>query len=230
MFYINESSPKRIVEIIESVDGTLLFNSKEKLEKVMASINFKLSTEPSVKSQNYDRFLYSGIIHGLTVHLNYFQDIDSQDIKLTGKFYMKLNESFQKGVRHRENDLPAIIAYSVDEGYITCLEYYINDKKKRLLNKPVFISMVGKDGYDVVLRYYDFDDYSAENFSIYSADLMGDKIIDAKFCYDHSEITLTEMIEIIPEIKSLKIQDLENLRNHSLLTAENRTLFHMSKI
>ena len=111
MFYTNEGSPKRIVEIIESVDGALLFNSKEKLEKVMASINFKLSTDYSQDYETYSNYIYSGIIHKHTVHLNYLHYPKSDSIVLGCKFYMKIDGEFLNGIRHREHDLPAILQF-----------------------------------------------------------------------------------------------------------------------
>lgn len=110
------------------------------------------------------------------------------------------------------------------------MAYYKNNVQIRDDNKPIFISHYELDDGNKHLRYYKYGDYSAENFSIYSVDLIENKIIDATFCYNNSRVLLAEMIEIIPEIKTLRLEDLKNLKNNSLITSEIRTIFDMSKI
>lgn len=230
MFYTNEGSPKRIVEIIESVDGALLFNSKEKLEKVMASINFKLSTDYSQDYETYSNYIYSGIIHKHTVHLNYLHYPKSDSIVLGCKFYMKIDGEFLNGIRHREHDLPAILQYSDKTGEVACMEYYIDNIRRRIEHKPVLITFYEGESNERFFRYYQLDDFSGENFSIYSAHLMDNKIIDASFCYHNNLISLSEIAEIVPEVEHLKIAELETLKSNSLLSEELRCLLDMNRI
>lgn len=235
MFYTNERSPKKVVEIIESIDGALLFKSKEKLEKVMASINFKdaVVMNPNLKLSRplgQIRSLYTGMIHNQTVYLTFSQYAGCSDIKLLAKQYSTLNSRYIDGNTHRDNDLPAITQYFSDTGNLCYMAYYKNNVQIREGNKPIFISHYELDDGNKHLRYYKYGDYSAENFSIYSVDLIENKIIDATFCYNNSRVLLAEMIEIIPEIKSLRLQELKDLKNNSLITSEIRTILDMSKI
>lgn len=235
MFYTNEGSPKRIVEIIESVDGALLFNSKEKLEKVMGSINFKdgLANNPNLRLSRpigQIRSLYTGVIYNQTVYLEFSQNDGSKDIKLLAKRYVRLGGCFINGIKHRDSDLPAYIQYFSNTGEVSCLFYYKDNKQKRGNNKPVAVSHYELDDGNKYLRYYEEYDYSAENFSIYSVDLLEQKIVDASFCYNNNLVKLSEIIEIIPEFKELKLTELENLKSSNLISDELSFLLDMKKI
>lgn len=229
MFFTNERSPKKIVEIIESIEGALLFNSELKLKKMMHSINFSLFEEYSNVRDDHCNFIYGGEIHGQTVYLNFLKNTNSEDIKLACKFFMKLNEHFVHGIRHRDNDSPAILCYQ-DNGQYSSLDYFFENENVRKNSKPVFIAVSGDDNSHVFYRYGKYEDYSGKNLNLYSLKVLENKIIEAHFYYNNNLINLTFMEELVPEIKNMKIIDLENLKESEHITQDIVHLLDMTFI
>jgi hypothetical protein len=229
MFFTNERSPKKIVEIIESIEGTLLFNSELKLKKIMHSINFSLFAQHSNIREDHCNFIYGGELHGHTVYLNFLKNTNSDDIKLACKFFMKLNEDFVHGTRHRDNDLPARLCYE-NNGQYSSLDYFFENENTRKNSKPVFIAVSGDEASNIFYRYGKYEDYSGENLSLYSLKVLENKIIDAHFYYNNNLIDLTFMEELIPEIKNMKIIDLENLKKSEHMTQDIVNLLDMTFI
>lgn len=224
MFFSNERSPKRVVEIIESLHSSLLFSSEEKLAQMMKSINFNLD-----KKEGWI-IIYSGNIHNQIVELTFMHIGDSSNVRLIYKFYRILDKSLENVIFHRENDLPTIIEYFSDSGEIKTMKYCLHNVEQRFNNKPVFITINENKRNEKFLRYQKLDDYSADNFSIYSVDLINERWNDVTFCYNNKPLLLDELIEIIPSIKELNLIQLKTLNTDPIITSELVSLLDMKRI
>lgn len=229
MFYKNEKKPKKIIEVIESIDGTLCYNSRIILEKVMGAINFTLFSEHSHVCQDFTNFVYGGQIHDNMVYLNFLHH-NNDNIKLSCKFYLKIGSSFINGIRHRDNDLPALISYNRNSGEIDIMEYYIDNELKRKGNKPILVSFWNSSLNEKYLRYYKTDNYIGPNFSVYSVHLINNRIINAILCYKDSAVNLVEIAEIMPEIKNFNLTELIDFHKSNLIPEELICLLDMQRI
>lgn len=228
MFYTNEKSPKKVVEIIESIDGCLYFSSFDVLDAVMQSINFerdlRFSSLPLMAHNKLVSYVYTGIIHSHTVHLSFASYNENPMVKLTTKFYMKLNEDFIGGIRHRNEDLPSIIGYN-DDGETIYLDYYIESEQKRINSQPIHISFDRSQKELITFnRYYKEDNYSVEDFSIYSVKYSKNKVIDAVFCYKNQPLKINTLKEMIPEIAELSVHDISVFKQSGYITPEVKVL------
>lgn len=228
MFYTNEKSPKRVVEIIESIDGCLYFSSFEVLAAVMKSINFerdlRFGSAPFMPYNQIVSYIYTGTIHSHTVHLNFVSYNGDPFLKLTSKFYMNSNGDFIGGTRHRDNDLPSIIGYN-DDGETLYLDYFIEGEQKRINSQPMHTLLERKQNEVITFdRYCKEGDYSGEDFSIYSVEHINNKIINVVFCYKSQRLEMKTLKEMIPEIAELDIEGLRLLKQKGYITPEVQVL------
>jgi len=235
MFYTNEKSPKKVVEIIESIDGCLYFSSVEVLDAVMKSINFerdlRFGSLPLMPQNQLVSYIYTGTIHSHSVHLNFASYNADPFLKLTTKFYMKRDDGdFISGTRHRDGDFPSIIGYN-DDGNTIYLDYYIDSKLNRINSQPIHI-LFDRRQDDVIIfnRYNEENDYSGVDFSLYSIKHSNNKVIDAVFCYKQQALQMKTLKEMIPEITNLNVDNILLFRESNYITPEIKVLLDIEFI
>lgn len=230
MFNIDEFDPKRIIEIIESVDETLQYSSIDLFKRAMVSIGFVVRL---LKKYPIYGNLYSckGQIEDKIVHLDIYQKNNNDMVCVSQKFYYReiLVGKRVKRLAHRDNDLPAVIYYDEFHGKVTELRYFMNNSDFREIGKPILIKYKYDRSNEISLTSYRFCcqkylNYFV-NFSLYEVTYRNNLIVDGAVCYNNELLSLKELLAIIQDINVKNLDDLLNLKN--MITKDHVKLIDM---
>ena len=230
MFNIDEFDPKRIIEIIESVDETLQYSSIDLFKRAMESIGFVVRL---LKRYPIYGNLYSckGQIEGKIVRLDIYQKTNNDVVCVSQKAYYReiLVGKRVKRLAHRDNDLPAVIYYDETIGKVSELRYFVDNSDVREIGKPIRIKYKYDKSHKISTIKYSFccqkylNDFV--NFSLYEVTYKNDLIIDGSVCYNNELLSLKELMNILPEISITHLDDLFNLGN--MITKDHVKLIDM---
>lgn len=233
MFNIDEFDPKRIIEIIESVDETLQYSSIDLFKRAMVSIGFVVRL---LKKYPIYGNLYSckGQIEDKIVHLDIYQKNNNDMVCVSQKFYYReiLVGKRVKTLAHRDDDLPAVIYYDEFHGKVTELRYFINNSDFIDIGKPIIIKYKYDRSNEISLTSYRFccqkylNDFV--NFSLYEVTYRNNLIVDGAVCYNNELLSIKKLAMILPDIKMVNLNDLFNLKN--VITQEHLKLIEMFSI
>jgi hypothetical protein len=213
-----------IISTIESVSDTLYYSSFECFKLAIRALDFDLCRGNFGTGFQYN---CTGVINGCYVNLNFYEFDDN--IRLLHKVY-SIGETEDVTKIHRDNDLPAIIEYN-DDGQMTRLSYYSNNKEFRLDNKPLHISIDYENNSKNITTYYRYKpsfNFDAADLTLYHITLFNDELIDAAFCYKKELIVFNDIIAVLPEIKELDTDQLMTLKK--FISKENLKLLEMALI
>ena len=213
-----------IIETIESVEDTLYYSTFEYFKLAIRTLDFELCRGSFGAGFQYN---CTGVINGECVNLNFYEFDDN--IRLLHKVYGSgENEIIQK--MHRDNDLPAIIAYN-DDGQINNLSYYLNGQEFRIDDKPLHITIDYDNNSKNITTYHRYKpsfNYNSDDLTLYHITCFNDEFIDAAFCYKGELIVFDDIVAVLPEIKELDAKQLIKLKQ--FISTENFKLLEMALI
>ena len=218
MFHRDELNTKNIIEIIESVEDTLQYSSIELFKQAMTSVGFVVRL---LKKYPHSAHSYScrGKINQQAIHLDIYQRTNNDVVCVRGKRYFIeiLASNRVKRLDHRADDLPSSIMYDEQNGKITDLRYYVDNKEYRKEKNPVHIRYTYNQANEVLTTYFRFTcERYLDNFinlSLYEAIYKNNLIIDGSFCYNNELLNLKDIYEIFPDLTLHGLDDLLNLKN-----------------
>lgn len=233
MFHIDELNTKNIIEIIESVEDTLQYSSIELFKQAMTSVGFVVRL---LKKYPHSAHSYScrGKINQKAIHLDIYQRTNNDVVCVRGKRYFIeiLASKRVKRLDHRADDLPSSIMYDEQNGKITDLRYYVNNKEYRKEKNPVHIRYTYNQENEVLTTYFRFTcERYLDNFinlSLYEVVYKNNLIIDGSFCYNNELLNLKNIYEIFPDLTLHGLDDLLNLKN--IIAEEQLKLIEMYTI
>lgn len=223
MLVKNEINFDRIIDVIESLDNTLYYDSVELFEEAMNTIGFKVKENKIF--DDYSNQIGTGVLGKYLVELNFFKNETKSLFYLMVKIFQT-----KESVKHRENDLPAVTEYN-DDGHLLHLSYYINGEEFRKNKQPIFISYNYKENPNQLIKYYRYFtsfEYNEDDFTIYYITFTEDTVIDCAFCYKRSLLSLDELITVVPEFKFFHLDEL--LDGKSKLSLQQLALIDMAFI
>jgi len=209
MFIVDEMNVERIIEILESVDDTLLYSTMAAFKAAMNSVGFKVR-----KLKNYSNFSsYScrGILGEHQIHLGVFQATNDSEVYIEDKRYFDKDNN---KIAHRSINLPTIIRYT-EFGLLWSFGYYRNGVEFRENNQPLYVNYEYNDSKEIITtyhRYFPSYQYNQVDLSLYHITFSDEDIIDATFCYESELITFEEIQSICPDVKMKTLNDLLNLK------------------
>ena len=228
MAYIKINTPQDIIDCILSVDNIFSFETIEELNKNLNSIVF-FENKNNNRGDIFGSYLcFEGFIDNVPIALTIDKKSKKDYYNLMEKYFYKVINN--EKVLHRDNDLPAFIWNDIytSSGNVRLVHYYTNGEPVR--SDPLLASRIvfhdGKITYTYNLPLY--ENRPTDSILIYQITCENNKVIDMKAYYRYTELTLKDIITLIPRSAYFNFRELANMKNE--LTSEENTLLHMNSI
>lgn len=228
MAYITINTPQDIIDCILSFDNIFSFNDIKELNEHLNGIGF-FENKNNNRGDIFGSYLwFEGVIDNVPIALTIDKKFKKNSYNLMEKYFYKVIDN--EKVPHRDNDLPAFIwndTYT-SVGNVRLVHYYTNGEPVRLdpLLAPRIVFHDGKITYTYNLPLY--ENRPTDSILVYQITCENNKIIDMLAYYRYTELSLKNIISLIPRIEHFNMIQLANLKNE--LSHEENILLHMLSI
>lgn len=208
MAYVKTMDLTRIIDVINSTNDTLFFNSKEEFKEVMKKINFYRVDENNSFSVNII-FNYAGFIFEQYVLLMFTSFLQDNTFQLSIKSFTESDSNDTNYKFFRADNLPTKLEYSLN-GNIQCITFHKNNKEHGSYGFPSKVIFDVEKGKEIKQEYKNGLEEHIKVHSI-SFDIEKDVIEDAKIEINKKMIDLKQLSEIIPSVNLFTHENIFNL-------------------
>jgi len=229
MSYLTANNEEELIDIILSVNDSLLFYNIETVNKMMKSISFM--KDENYSTEQFTWIKYKGIIDGQIIKLHITHDPANTSDKafyLTEKIFYK---NFGLcSLQHRDNDLPAHIRYNIENvsEIYQQLSYYVCGEESR--SNPKDPTMIYKSKNKTQYFYRVPEELTNNDFYVRKLNIIDktNKIKDAIIHYGDFKCSMETLTTTLPETINFTIEDFVNLNER--LSIEEKQLIQIANI
>lgn len=228
MAYITINTPQDILNCIQSIDDTFAFKNKVEMNTELNKLGFFENVLHNMADIYGNYFWFDGFINELPVSIRISNKYDDNECRLMEKYFFKMVND--EKVSHRDNNLPAFVWNDTwtDIGNVRLIHYWLDGERTqhdRLA--PSRISF----HENIIYHHYTlpkYEDRPTDSITIDHISCENNTVIDIQAFYGYTNLSLKQLISIIPRIEQFSFEQFTNLKNE--LTAEENTLLHMLSI
>lgn len=209
MAYVKTMDLTRIIDVINSTNDTLFFNSKEEFTEIMEKMKFYRVDENYSFSVNVI-FTYTGVISDQPMVLMFTSLNQDNTFQLVIKSFIEKYEDIESVYKYfRTTNLPTRLEYH-QNGNIQCITFHKDNKEHGSYGFPSKVIFDVEKGKEIRQEYNNGLDETIKVHSI-SIDIEKDVIEDAKIEVNKKMIDLKQLSEIIPSVNLFTHENIFNL-------------------
>jgi hypothetical protein len=222
MAYINASSKEGFLAVIDSIDDTLIFNSRQEMLDLVELLNCRLFSLSSKGIEiddytNFARFEYEYITQKNKMILVFYSPSNTYQILLDSKIYLSLDSDLSEnsGYYQREGSLPSRLEYtSIVRSGLNYEKFYTAWYKRGFDYDKTLCSYVYYKKINGHTEYTYFQD-KEKRISVAVLKIDNDeRVSSAKFFFDDVIISIEQIFCVKESIRQLEQKQLENIEQY----------------
>jgi len=227
MTCLSIKNSKNLIDCIQSIDDMFYCKNKDELIILLKSIGFIENKNDTIYEKKFTLFWFEGFIDNQPVDLEFHQEINQSECFLTQKQFFKMIDG-QK-TKHRDNDLPDFLMYnSYKNNSIRMLKYHKNGYPHRENTLQAPFIFFNNNCIKHTYRNPDKSEMPDEYIRVKSITCKNNVVIEIEVYYRDEELSLKELVTIIPRIEQFSFEQLAKLRDE--ITPEEYIILHMQSI